>query len=59
MRWMYFVHLKQLGTFVFQKCVYHTDLGEHIGLDRGVVYVSTDEKATWIPLHEFVKRASI
>ena len=36
-----------------QKSVYHTALGQDIQRDANVVYVSWDDRCTWIALHDF------
>ena len=38
--------------------VFNTDLGQKIKKEANVVYVSTDNTRTWIPLHEFVAKVS-
>ena len=38
--------------------MYYTELGQAIGKDKNIVYVSKDKKRTWIPLHDFVKKVS-
>ncbi|KAK3094787.1 hypothetical protein FSP39_006217 [Pinctada imbricata] len=38
-----------------RNCVFYTDLGQKIGKDHGVVYVSTNQGRTWTELSEFAK----
>ena len=38
-------------TFVF-----HTELGENINRESGVVYLSKDNRKTWMTLHAFIKK---
>ncbi|KAI0220817.1 Inositol 1,4,5-trisphosphate receptor type 3 [Lamellibrachia satsuma] len=37
------------------ECVFHTELGQNINLQYNVVYMSSDNKETWIALREFVR----
>jgi len=39
--------------FVFQNCVFLTDLGEKIGQEPGKVYVSTNGGKAWVDLVTF------
>ena len=41
---------------MLQRSVYHTELGQNINLDANVVYVSWDDKKTWLALHDFADR---
>ncbi|XP_062567417.1 inositol 1,4,5-trisphosphate receptor type 3-like isoform X1 [Saccostrea cucullata] len=41
-----------------QNCVYYTDLGQKIGKEHGVVYVSTNQGRKWIELADFAKNRS-
>ena len=36
--------------------VYNTDLGQKIGREEGVVYLSVDNTKTWTALHEFIAK---
>lgn len=38
-----------------QNCVHYTDLGQKIGKEPGVVYVSTNQGRKWMELAEFAK----
>lgn len=57
-----FVHLvwkrvwfQEAGFFLQQNCVHYTDLGQKIGKEPGVVYVSTNQGRKWMELAEFAK----
>ena len=39
-----------------QNCVYHTELGQAIGKTKDVVYVSKNNRKTWITLTDFVTK---
>jgi len=39
-----------------KNCVYHTELGQTIGKEKNVVYVSTNNKRVWTPLQVFVRQ---
>lgn len=41
--------------FLQQNCVHYTDLGQKIGKEPGVVYVSTNQGRKWMELAEFAK----
>ena len=42
-----------------QGCVFHTEMGEAIGKEKNIVYVSVDKfKRVWTPLHDFVESVS-
>ena len=38
--------------------MFHTELGQNINLQYNVVYMSSDNKETWIALREFVRGVS-
>ena len=42
-------------SFTLQNCVFYTDLGQKIGKQKDVVYVSTTTGRTWKELSEFAK----
>jgi hypothetical protein len=42
-------------SFILQNCVFYTDLGQKIGKQKDVVYVSTTTGRTWKELAEFGK----
>ncbi len=44
-----------LRYFMFQNCVYHTEMGQAIGKDSNVVYVSKDNKRTFQTLKDFTE----
>lgn len=57
-----FVHLvwkrvwfQEAVFFLQQNCVHYTDLGQKIGKEPGVVYVSTNQGRKWMELAEFAK----
>lgn len=33
--------------------MYHIEIGQDIQLIKDILYVSTDNRKTWIPLHKF------
>lgn len=41
--------------FLQQNCVHYTDLGQKIGKEPGVVYVSTTQGRKWMELAEFAQ----
>lgn len=43
-----------LFSFAVQSGVYFTEVGDNIGRERGVLYVSMDKRRSWIPVKEFV-----
>ncbi|CAH1800283.1 unnamed protein product [Owenia fusiformis] len=42
-----------------RNCVFYTELGQAIEKDSNVVYVSCDNKRTWIALHDFVHQKKL
>ena len=45
--------------YFYQNTVYHTELGQAIGKDSNIVYVSTDNKRRWNALHDFVANKNL
>lgn len=41
-------------SFAVQSGVYFTEVGDNIGRERGVLYLSMDKRRSWIPVKEFV-----
>ncbi|CAG2225799.1 unnamed protein product [Mytilus edulis] len=41
-----------------RNCVFYTDLGQKIGKEKGVVYVSTTTGRTWMELSKFAQKSS-
>ncbi|XP_048744986.2 inositol 1,4,5-trisphosphate receptor type 2-like isoform X4 [Ostrea edulis] len=41
-----------------QNCVYYTDMGQKIGKEHGVIYVSTNQGRKWMELAEFATNVS-
>ncbi len=39
--------------------MYFTEMGQNVGGKEGVVYISTDMKESWQPVHEFATRVCL
>lgn len=49
----YYLSWLSILWFCRQNCVYYTDLGQKIGKEKDVVYVSTTQGRTWTELAQF------
>lgn len=49
----YYLWWLSIFWFCQQNCVYYTDLGQKIGKEKDVVYVSTTQGRTWTELAQF------
>lgn len=52
---MSFISRSSYFFFLQQNCVHYTDLGQKIGKEPGVVYVSTTQGRKWMELAEFAQ----
>lgn len=52
-KWVWFQ--EAVIFFLQQNCVHYTDLGQKIGKEPGVVYVSTTQGRKWMELAEFAQ----
>lgn len=50
-----FISRSSYFFFLQQNCVHYTDLGQKIGKEPGVVYVSTTQGRKWMELAEFAQ----